>query len=284
MSNSIRNTILLLFVLALFIAGSAWYLQFVQHEEIENLNESIGELEAEYGLMADIVNHLPELQIQLEESEQTLQSMEYSLFRNSSPDLVFEYLSDARGGLPLLEFNYMFEDSSNQESYGLSRSTIQGGGTYRSLYHFIDRIENGSPMQKIENLIITPLNSPEEYDQVTYSFSLTSYYNRHFFPDSQIYEGAPFFAGSEALYNPFFPLVRTPEPNTRNLVNVESSRMVGISRTRIFLRDQNGQFVTLNINDRVYLGILNEIDIQNRRALFTLNKGGISETVTLEIQ
>ncbi|MEX2368057.1 MAG: hypothetical protein WD510_01005, partial [Balneolaceae bacterium] len=66
--------------------------------------------------------------------------------------------------------------------------------------------------------------------------------------------------------------------------NIESSRLIGISSSRIFLRDQNGRLVNLSVNDRVYLGSLEAIDVQEGRATFRLNKGGIIEAVTLEVQ
>ena len=52
---------------------------------------------------------------------------------------------------------------------------------------------------------------------------------------------------------------------------------------RVFVRDQTGRILSLKEGDRVYLGSLVSIDLQNKKATFNLDIGGIEEVVTLEV-
>jgi len=60
--------------------------------------------------------------------------------------------------------------------------------------------------------------------------------------------------------------------------------LIGMTPSAVYLRDQDGQMVTLRPNDRVYLGRLETIDAQRGRVTFRLNRGGIIDVVTLEVQ
>jgi hypothetical protein len=57
-----------------------------------------------------------------------------------------------------------------------------------------------------------------------------------------------------------------------------------MTASRIFIVDEGGSVQSLTVGDDVYLGSLQSIDINNKSATFNLNKGGITELVTLEIE
>ena len=64
---------------------------------------------------------------------------------------------------------------------------------------------------------------------------------------------------------------------------VRGSRLIGMTDNRVFVRDQTGRILSLKEGDRVYLGSLVSIDLQNKKATFNLDIGGIEEVVTLEV-
>ena len=86
------------------------------------------------------------------------------------------------------------------------------------------------------------------------------------------------------MHNPFYPIIHQLPPNSKDLPDVEKSRLVGISERNIYLVDQNGKVRTLDIGDKVYLGHLESIDTNDKSATFYLNKGGIFDKVTLKAQ
>ena len=90
---------------------------------------------------------------------------------------------------------------------------------------------------------------------------------------------------SMSTLNPYYPLILSSLPaNTDSLVNIEQSRLIGLTGSRVFIIDQEGKIKSLRKGDKVYLGHLQEINLRAKSATFNLNKGGITEMVTLEIE
>jgi len=285
MSYAIRNTIILLVVLSV-LCGTGWaYFKFVQESQIEQLTTTLDRKTRDYNNKRSIADGLPLLQQQFDEAQQFINNFDKTLFKNNNPDNVFKFLSDINIGSDRIQFNFVFADSSTQNQYGIINSNITGEGNFNSVYNFINRIENSQPVQKIENIVLTPVGQVGSYDRVSFSFTLRSYYDRvRLFTNAD--SATPFIARRSVASerNPFFPLIRDVEPNVDGLVNAEASRLVGISGNSIFLINQEGRMINLNLNDRVYLGYLESINMQQGRATFRLNKGGIIEVITLEVQ
>ncbi len=284
MSYGIRNTLILAFVLLLFLGSGFGYIHFYQKSMIEELELSLEEKEVEYAEMSEIAETFPFYSQAVEEAQNFIETFDKTLFPINDTDRIFKFLSEINLEAPRVEFEYLYSDSTAEEEYGIITSTITGYGPYQSIYTFINRIENSRPVQKIENLQVSPVNRPDEYGHANFNFTLNSYYNRteHFDTTEEDLTVAGRYP--DRFHNPFYPLIREPEPNVDNLVEVDNSRLIGVSQSRIFLRNQHGELINLSLNDPVYLGQLTEINSQQGRATFRLNRGGIIEEVTLEVQ
>lgn len=283
MSYGIRNTLIMLLVLV-FIYGAGYaYVYFVQKPEIERLEVRVSNLEREYNQDQQTANLVPMLREQYQNSRQFIDNYDKIIFRNNNPDEVFRFLT-ILNEMSNLNFNYIFQDSTITEDYGVIRSEISGNGSYRGLMTFINAIESSEPVQKINALTITPLSQDGGYQNVNFTFTLNSNYDSQKVFDSP--ERTPGIATSAMTsgHNPFFPLIRTVPPNEENLPDVDNSRLIGVASSSIFLLNQDGRMVTLRNNDRVYLGRLETINVREGRATFRLNRGGIIDLVTLEVQ
>lgn len=282
MSYALRNTLILLFVL-IFIAASGYlFIHFYQIPQIDELEQTIEVSQADYNSKREIADRLPNLEVRYEESKEFIENFDKTLFRTNNPDQVYRFLSILSDTDPI-EFDFIFNDSTRTDRYGIITSQLAGRGPYRAVLNFLTRIENSEPVQKIEDLVISPVSQVDEYSYITFNFRLLSYYDRNNYfnaPTTPDISGQVEFAS----HNPFFPLIRNVEPNTDDLIDVEQSQLVGIGTGVVYLLDQNGRLQTLNVRDRVYLGQLESININQGNAIFRLNKGGIVETVSLEVQ
>jgi Tfp pilus assembly protein PilO len=274
--------LILLFVVLLIYGGGYAYMHFVLKPQIEELETENARLESQYNSDFQTAEMLPALRVQLEESQAFIENYDKTIFPNNNPDEVFRFLTllNRPAGLT---FNYVFQDSTITEDFGIIRSEVTGTGPYRGLMRFINAIEHSEPVQKVSNVSISPLGLEEGYQNVSFVFQVESNY------DSQDLFSAERLPGTAvgtlaSAHNPFFPLIRNVEPNTENLPNVDNSRLIGMTSGSVFLRDQNGQMVTLRLNDRVYLGRLESINAREGRVTFRLNRGGIIDVVTLEVQ
>ena len=266
------------------LIGASGYLfiRFYQQPKIEQLEAEVSELQTEYDRKKAIADQLPALETQFEESKLFIENFDKTLFRTNNPDRIYRYLSLLSDTDPI-EFDYVFSDSTSSDRYGVVNSQLSGRGSYTSVLNFLTRIENSEPVQKIDQLVISPVNQPEEFSFVTFTLRLSSYYDRLNYFDLS---GTPGISGriASASFNPFFPLIRDIEPNTEERINVEQSQLVGIGNGIIYLLDQTGSLKTLREGDRVYLGLLETININQGIANFRLNKGGLIETVSLEVE
>lgn len=284
MSYAIRNTLILLLFFILLAGGGISYIYFVQNSQIEELEEELAANQAEYNELSAIADTYPFVQQAVENAETFIENYEKSLFPNHQPDQIYKFLSELNMNWPRVEFNFTFSDSSNMEQYGIITSSVSGFGSYQSIYNFINHIENSMPVQKIRNLQISPINQVGEYGNANFTFEIDSYYDRSNHFDTREEDLFIAMRQPSMFHNPFFPLIRDIEPNEENLTDIENSRLIGVSSSRIFLRNQQGELVNLMVDDPVYLGWLRTINVQDGRATFRLNKGGIIEDITLEVR
>jgi len=268
----------------LFVIATSGFLviKFYQMPQIVQLEEEVEVKQADYNSKREIADELPGLEIEFEEATSFIENFDKTLFRTNNPDQVYRFLSILSDTDPV-EFDFVFSDSTRTDRYGIVTSQLTGRGPYTAVLNFLTRIENSEPVQKIEDLVISPVSQVNEYNYVTFTLRLFSYYDRLNFFNARntpgISERIQF-----ASHNPFFPLIRNVEPNTDELISVEDSQLVGIGSGMVYLLDQNGSLQTLRERDRVYLGHLETININQGTATFRLNKGGIVETVALEVK
>jgi len=280
MSYGLRNTLILLVVLTVFIAGGWGYIYFYQQPKVEELQKKVQQTQQDLNSKQEIANQLPVLQNRYNEAESFFNNYNKALYASSNEDNVFDFLNTISSGSAYTDFTFAFADSTAQGKFGTLKMNITGQGYYRNFVNFVRQIELSKPLNKISQLTISPINEMDSYGKVNFSFTLTSFYDRVKLlgePDLAITNN---LVGT--VYNPFFPGIRDVEPNEENLVNVEESKLLAVGTDKVFLLDQTGVLQKLSKGDQVYLGELASINVNQGSASFVLNKGGLIERVTLQ--
>lgn len=281
MSYGIRNTIILLTVLLLFV-GSGWgYIYFFQQPEIEDLEQEVDQKQSELQNKQQIADRYPTVLNQFEQANSYLEDFDKSLYPDNNEDRVYHFLNTINNGSAYTDFTFSFQDSTTNERHGVMSMQVTGEGYYRNVNNFIRRIELSSPLNKIEGIQINPINQLEDYGRVNYTFTLKSLYDRQAGFENTSMAVTNDILGS--VYNPFFPLIRAVEENTENLINVEASSLIAVSSNRVFMLDQSGMLQKISPGDDVYLGKLRSINVNQGTANFVLNKGGIIEQITRQV-
>ena len=282
MSYALRNSLILLVVLVLFVGAGWGYISYFQTPKIEELEQNVSEKSTELRQKQEVASRYETVLEQFENARFYINNFDKALYQDNNEDDVFDYLNDLNSGSSYTDFAFSFTDSTSQGQYGIITMNITGSGFYRYLINLIRQIEFSQPLNKISQVSITPINNIEEYGRVNYSFVLESFYDRENILEPSSFDISENIYGS--LYNPFYPLIRDIEPNTENMTNVEQSSLLALSSEKAFILDQNGVMQQINIGDEVYLGNLTSVDINEGTAKFELNKGGIIEVITLEVQ
>ena len=281
MSYGVRNTIILLIVLTTFI-GAGWsYLYFYQKPKVDQLEQEVQQTREELNQKQQKADQLPVLENQFKEATKFFNNYNKGLYPNSNEDNVYDFLDRVSTGSAYTEFTFSFSDSTTYGKYGTIAMQVTGQGYYRNFNNFIRQIELSKPLNKVSGITVSPINELESYGKVNYQFSLMSFYDRVKLLGESSLTITNNLMGS--VNNPFFPLIRSVRGNENNLVNVENSSLLAISPNKIFLLDQYGVMKRLSEGDEVYLGQLSSINIDEGTASFTLNKGGIVERITLQV-
>ncbi|MEQ9090467.1 MAG: hypothetical protein RIE52_05220 [Balneola sp.] len=270
----------------LLIAGAAFsYIKFVQKAEINDLTTELESLNRDYSTKTEIRDQYPPLLERYNKARDIVQNFDKKLYSSNNPDDVYDYLSEINDENLELFYDFTYQDSTSNNQYGILRSRIVGTGIYSDFVTFINKIENSLYLNKIENVSITPGVGETTQDYVNFNMTLNSYYQKITLETAEDIQQKFRIDSTISVFNPLKPLVLSAVPaNTDNLTNIEQSRLIGLTSTRIFIIDQNGETQILKPGDKVYLGYLREIDSENKEVIFNLDKGGIQEIFTLKVE
>tara|TARA_R110002124_G_scaffold165010_2_gene332348 strand:- start:2981 stop:3841 length:861 start_codon:yes stop_codon:yes gene_type:complete len=285
MPYAVRNTLILMVTLFI-LGGSAFaYIKFVQQAEIEELSTELESLNKDYTAKTRIKDQYQPLLERFNKAKNIVLNYDKQLYPFNNPDDVYDYLSEINDSNLELYYDFTFQDSVIQDQYGILNSRITGAGIYSDFVTFINKIENSVLLNKVNAVSIRPATGFDTDDYIDFSLQLNSYYQKVSFEavnnERQRFRVDP----TISVFNPLKPLIlRTVPGNVDNLINVEGSRLIGLTSTRVFLIDQTGSTQILKPGDKVYLGYLQEINIADKEVIFNLDKGGIKELFTLKVE
>lgn len=287
MSYGLRNTIILLVTLLVIVSIGFSFSYFYLDKQIVKLEGEVKSKQTDFNSKQTINQQFDQLNSKYEVALEVMSNYDKVLYPSSKPDDVYDFLSsvDQLGGNKLT-FDFTFTDSLPNSEYGIINSSLTGFGSYESLTNFVNRIENSQLLNKVNGLIISPAPQEDDLNLVNFTFDMESYYEKVTVLDT-VNSGSFEIKMNEdvSTYNPLYPLVQEKvQPNVDNLPDARSSKLIGITENRIFIKTQDGRITSLKVNDRVYLGYLSRINPDNKSATFNLNLGGIQEVVTLEVQ
>ncbi|MBO6793361.1 MAG: hypothetical protein JJ895_05590 [Balneolaceae bacterium] len=285
MSYALRNTLILLTTLSLIVGLGFAYSKFFLESKVEDLQNSLVEKQNDLVSKEDINTQFTELNERYIAALEVISNYDKILFSSNKPDDVFDFLNrvNQEGGFQIY-YDYIFSDSLPSAEYGILQSSIAGYSKYDALTDFINRIEHSQLLNKVSNLTISPARQDDDLRMVNFSFDLESYYEKTNLFDSLGRNYSINLDEDISTYNPLYPLIQpSVQANINGLINIQSSKLIGMTANRVFVRDQTGRIASLKEGDQVYLGSLVSIDLQNKKATFNLDVGGIEEVVTLEV-
>ncbi|MDT0630557.1 hypothetical protein RQM47_13850 [Rubrivirga sp. S365] len=301
MSNQVLNTLILSAFLAVAVGGGYYVTKRVQPAEIDAIEADIEAIE---NRDAEVESLLLQETAASEEAAATLArwNARYKVLPSSlsSADVV-AYLNalSARGF-------HRFDLSLVGVTPGAAASSytyqVTGEAYFESLFGFLWHLENSRALYKVRDLsidksVVTVGATEESYgreaspgrETVLASFSMTV--DAFFSSDRDVSapEGAvepppEAFPARRVAVNPFFPFVLDALPaNVDDLVEVGADALVSVvGGAAVF--ERGGELRQLRAGDRVYLGRIANVDPQEARVTVDLNRGGVRDRVTLELE
>ncbi len=282
MSYGIRNTIILVITLVLMLGGSWLFLRFTYASDIEELEEEISQKDQERSEYAEVAAMYNETVVEHARQLYIRDNHPKELFDDHRLGRIYEYIDQLSRGISFIRYNYSLRDSTEHGDYGTMHFVLNGEAEYRNLNNLIHRIEHSSAIMHIESIQLSNFTDLDRLSKVEFQMELAAYYNRDDRLSRQVRMSKADHLGN-IRHNPFYSLVHPVPPNDENRLDVDQSRLIGMTSRFILVRDQDGEMQRLSPGDRVYLGRLQQIDTESNEAVFELVRGGLYDRVVLTL-
>ncbi|MCH8271817.1 MAG: hypothetical protein IIB41_01055 [Candidatus Marinimicrobia bacterium] len=288
MSYAIRNTLVLFVVLLIFLGAGWGWLEFSYGETLAKLEFELKTKEARLSHLETVLADYDYMQDKLTSTLRRWEFYPKSLLEESSIQETYRYLESIAGRRASFDYEFKLSKIVNEGEIVYANYQLKGQGQYGNIYRFIQYLERSKPLYKIESL---DLSRPSGSRSLQGGVDITIKFKGIFASENNTNltrEGDQFkIAGVQysSSYDPFKPFIlNILPPNTGNLLEVERAKVIAIMKGIVYIQGRSGDMKTLRVGDRVYLGILEKIDLRNREVVFTMNRGGIFDKVTLRLE
>jgi hypothetical protein len=199
----------------------------------------------------------------------------------------YGYLSDIIDESGSLRLNMTYSGTKATSKYGYNIYKLTGTAEFPNIFRFIWLLENGRRLYKISSINLhseEQTKDNQEYPTVElrYEMELNAFYTSERSLGKPVMN--PDSVPQPITSNPFLPNILKLTPlNLRNLVDVASISVKAVAPGKALVLDQTGKLITLQVGDEVYLGKMTATHPQEGTVEFTLNNGGIIETVSKQI-
>ncbi len=291
MPYTIRNSILLTVLLAIFSGAGGTYVFWIQKKEMRTIEQERTKIHSQLGDVQNLYVKFEELTRQVQALNESWKMRPKTLPPLELATETHQYLNQILSLSPELDLNVQTMERVNQDGCGYIRYHLAGQGSFHSLHRFLEYLEYGPRLMKLTSVDIREVHTVDEKQgaiihTVQFDADLLAYFSEQApFKDPTILPQVSEVHLVDLKSNPFYSLVN-PEipPNAFDLPDVERSTLLAVMKDRAFISDQHGELVMLTEGDEVYLGYVSKIMPERRQVLFMLNKGGLIERYILTVK
>ena len=287
MSRKLKNTFALLGVLIILLLLGFGYIYFLQKPSIKERTAELGSLKALSYDPNVLDKMLKEKMLKAITLDSILSSRKFNIPKELSSLKFFDFLNQLSTKLSeKAKFNIEYLSRNTDKEFFLYDYRISGYGSFNDLFQLIYGIEESKELKKVtklnlSNYIFAPENEEPEF-LINFTMNVAVY-----FSSNDRYATATYSENNlraPKVYDIFYPLIRTEiPPNIKSLLDVQGAKLLALVPDGAFLADARGNSFLLIEGDEVYLGYLTTIDYKWKKVTFVLNKGGIVETVVLNL-
>jgi len=285
MSYEIRNTLVLILILALLSGGGYFGLHLRYDDDLTSLAQEIEKRQKEFskleGFLADLDYYYGEIKTE----ETKLVNYPKILLHSEAIHQTYQYLEYLDRMGTFFDFTFILMDIKAKGDIVNASYQLSGEGKFQKLVAFMIRLEKLKPIYRIDYFRMQNKNDPDDEDLLRVDLRLTGVFSNedrakavsvHSFRNQPKYNLHKF--------DPFNPLVlRKLPPNDRNLPVVEKCTLVAITGNLAYIKDQSNTLKKMKSGDEVYLGYLARIDVNNGTVTFEMDRGGIEDTYVLNL-
>jgi hypothetical protein len=295
MTNSILNTLILV-VIAAIVAGAGYYMtEVTQPRELEKIENQAKEARLRYAKAEQLLAEQAATAGQAEDIIRKWKSR-YKVIPQtmSTPDIVDYIEGLTRNGFE--SFSISLAGTNARQGVSWYSFDVTGVAYFRNFYELVWALENNRDFYHVKDVTVSATTKRDEnketgkqkqLDLVSFSMKLDAFFAGSEGLSAPNEERPPFsmslLPARDPLDNSFYPVVRTDlPPNDRNLVDVENSKLISIIGNKAIFSDAVGTRELVE-GDEVYLGRIVKVDPAKGMVRASLNRGGITDLVDVEI-
>ncbi len=288
MDRKLKNTLALIGIIAGILIIGFSFIYIFQKPKIKKKTKELSELKAtEYDTKL-LKKQLFEKNEQARVLDSILAARKFNIPKDLPPLRFYEFMNDvAKSVSSDATINIEYVEKKADKNFFYFEYKVNGIGEYNDVYEIIYSIEQSKELKKITNITLSNYVSPEAGQDAMrlVQYSLVA---RVYFSDNDRFTTAESNENnlrSKLQYDVFYPLIYTAVlPNIDGLLDVQGARLLAMIPEGAFLSDTKGDTFLLSEGDKVYLGYVTQIDRKNSRVKFIINKGGVIESVEIQLE
>lgn len=287
MNRKIINTLALVAILLLIIIGGSIFSFVVQKGKIDEKTKELNSLNANTSNTEELLTKLDNLKSRAAELDSILSLRKFNIPIRLKQSDFYDFVNKISYNFaPDSYVNIEYAELINQQHYNYFTYKLSGTAYFNDVYKLIYAIEQSKSLKKILTCTFTNFVSVDEegapHYYVNYTFKVAVYFSENDQYASAVTKENRLVPNP--IYDIFYPLIRNEiPPNVDDLLDVQAAQLLALIPEGAFIADAKGVTYLLWEGDQVYLGYLTEIDYDKNEVHFVLNKGGIIEKVTLEL-
>jgi hypothetical protein len=286
MNKKLISTLSVLALLIIILVAGGIYIFVIQRGDISERQEKLDELNKNVYDPVELDNRYRELEKRSAELDSILAHREFNIPQNISSIKFYNFINNIVANFPKeTTVNVEYLRQAPDKEFFFHEYKLTGGGNYNDVYKMVYAIEQSKELKKISKVTLTNLvKTDKEIPLFLVNFELIAqvYYSadNRFAPAEYVENNL----STGPIYDAFYPLIRNEiPPNVDNLLDVQGARLLALIPEGAFVADNKGNTYLIWEGEQVYLGYLTKIDYDNNTVSFILNKGGIIEQVTLQL-
>ena len=286
MNKKLISTLSVLALLIIILVAGGIYIFVVQRGDLSERQEKLAELNKNVYDPVELDNRYMELERRSAELDSILANRKFNIPQNVSSIKFYNFINSTVANFPKeTTVNIEYLRQAPDKEFFFHEYKLSGGGNYNDVYKMIYAIEQSKELKKIGKLTFSNLvKTDDEVPLFLVNFELIA---QVYFSSDSRFAPAQFVENNLAtgpIYDAFYPLIRNEiPPNVDNLLDVQGARLLALIPEGAFVADNKGNTYLVWEGEQVYLGYLTKIDYDNNTVSFILNKGGIIEQVTLQL-
>jgi hypothetical protein len=287
MNKKLRSTLGLLGLLLLIVLIGGGYIFMFQRSDLNERNEKLNELNENSYDPVELADRYEQLKVRSAILDSVLQSRKFNIPKDLSSIKFYNFINNVVSNFSEhTQIDIAFQKREQAKDFFFYEYKLTGSGFYNEVFRLIYSIEQSKELKKIITLSMGNMIQTDDEGIPLFLVSFEMNAQVYFSNDSRF---APEVLVENDLrtgpiYDAFYPLIRNEiPPNIEELLDVQGSKLLALIPEGAFIADTHGNTYLVWEGEQVYLGYLTQIDYEENTVSFILNKGGIIEKITLEL-